>query len=94
MRTSWRNGIVRVVRFAQVDELKLGQSAEDDEGFGDTEEGFDGLVDIQQAEDFHVDLSGQSVCGKAPVLCLAGSDAVESSHADGCGHSIAREVWS
>ncbi|KAJ8084784.1 hypothetical protein PM082_003561 [Marasmius tenuissimus] len=95
MRTSWRNGIVRTVRFAQVDELKLGRGTDDDEAFGDTEEGFDGLVDVQQAEDFDVDLSGQSVCGKAPVLCLAGNDAAESSlHSDGCGHSAAREVWS
>ncbi|KAG7099890.1 hypothetical protein E1B28_001691 [Marasmius oreades] len=36
-RTSWRNGIVRVVRFAEVDELKLGESVDDEEAFGDTE---------------------------------------------------------
>ncbi|KAL0574361.1 hypothetical protein V5O48_007603 [Marasmius crinis-equi] len=94
MRTSWRNGNVRIVRFAEVDELKLGKGPDDDEAFGDTEEGFDGLVDMQQAEDFDVDLSGQSVCGKAPVLCLAGKvTSEESSHAEGCGHGFARDVW-
>ncbi|KAF9270852.1 hypothetical protein L218DRAFT_976492 [Marasmius fiardii PR-910] len=91
MRTSWRNGIVRVVQFAQANELGFGKSIDDEEVFGDTEEGFDGLTDVQDVEDFEVDLSGQSTCGRAPILCLAGNDKAEK-HLDGCGHAV-QNVW-
>ncbi|KAG7099888.1 hypothetical protein E1B28_001689 [Marasmius oreades] len=81
--------LVRVVRFAEVDELKLGESVDDEEAFGDTEEGFDGLIDVQHADNIDVDLSM-----RAPILCLSGTDMFEDeAHVDGCGHGIPRDVW-
>uniref|UniRef100_A0A0W0FS19 Uncharacterized protein n=1 Tax=Moniliophthora roreri TaxID=221103 RepID=A0A0W0FS19_MONRR len=95
MRASWRNGVVRVIRFAEMYELRNMNQEVDGDAFGDTEEGLDGLVDIQSVEEFDVDVTETNGCGKAPILCLGGSGHFTGghSHMEGCGHERARNIW-
>ncbi|KAI0053467.1 hypothetical protein FA95DRAFT_1552521 [Auriscalpium vulgare] len=77
LRTSWVKG-TRLLRFAML---------EDDE-FGLSDVGYDGLVDVLGDED---EQFASLVEGRVPVLCLAGSGEREGyDHAHGCGH---RRAW-
>ncbi|KAH7885994.1 hypothetical protein F5I97DRAFT_1809443 [Phlebopus sp. FC_14] len=73
---SWRNG-VRVMRIT---------------GKDGTEEGFEGLEDIDNDAAFNGHNAEGAGLWKAPVLCLAGPDRT-AQHADGCGHSVANCIW-
>ncbi|KAA1467833.1 hypothetical protein DENSPDRAFT_813731 [Dentipellis sp. KUC8613] len=89
MRTSYMNGLYRVVRFAVTGEdVEVEMS---DEGLG-------GLVEVggkanQIPEAFDVVLMGESAV-TCPVLCLAGPGHKEGyTHAEGCGHAAGWDVY-
>jgi len=75
LRQSWQNG-TRVVLFS--------------EEAGTSEEGLDGLVDIENA-DAH-DLGAGEKDSRAPLLCLAGPGQ-KVGHVEGCGHAIGWSIW-
>ncbi|KAI8981209.1 hypothetical protein BD414DRAFT_538030 [Trametes punicea] len=84
--TSWRNGISRIVRFADRGSLEWNEEAL----YG--EQGLVGLVDVDDEETFMLNFTpneeAERVVREAcPLLCIAGSKH-DAPHTKGCGHQI------
>jgi len=76
LRQSWENG-VRVVRFSEETSA--------------SEEGLDGLVDVENGDD--TDFRGAGAGdGRTPLLCFAGPGR-KNGHVEGCGHAIGWDIW-
>ena len=88
--TSFRNGIARVVRFAD-----RGEPEWEEEG-QHGEQGLAGLVDVRQEAAFELDLVGGREEGggarECPLLCLAGPGRDEE-HVEGCGHRLGWSIF-
>ncbi|KAJ3922077.1 hypothetical protein F5877DRAFT_34665 [Lentinula edodes] len=72
LHTSWRNNLVRVMRFATPEEMG---------SFSNTlEDPLTALIEVTDRQEFDLDISDTSSTGigKAPVLCLAGSSLTSS----------------
>ncbi|KAF8079100.1 hypothetical protein FPV67DRAFT_1404358 [Lyophyllum atratum] len=66
-----------------------------EEEWGVQEEGLEGLEDVGPGEReifFRNESTGLDL-GKTPVLCLSGPGIGVDGHVDGCGHSVARDIW-
>jgi hypothetical protein len=83
LRTSWERG-VRVMRFADLEH-------DDEEVIADSEEAFEGLVDIKMVGSSYIWEADEREY-PSPVFCLAGADRKEE-HPEGCAHSFAWQVW-
>ncbi|TBU34482.1 hypothetical protein BD311DRAFT_793553 [Dichomitus squalens] len=90
LQTSYRNGVARVVRFAD-----QGTPEWEEEG-EHGEQGLAGLVDVRKDSAFGLDIAGDEEAGRSsskthtcPLLCLAGPGR-DDAHVDGCGH---RNAW-
>ncbi|RPD64999.1 hypothetical protein L227DRAFT_519663 [Lentinus tigrinus ALCF2SS1-6] len=90
LKTSYQNGIARVVRFADIG------TSEWEEERVHGQQGLAGLVDVNDVTAFALDVVGDDEAeGSAksghqcPLLCLAGP-ARDAVHVDGCGH---RQGW-
>ncbi|KAI0375431.1 hypothetical protein BV20DRAFT_986123 [Pilatotrama ljubarskyi] len=91
--TSWRNGVSRVVRFAE----KGSPEWEEEEEYG--EEGLVGLVDVKEESEFMLNVAGDDAAeGSArtgfscPLLCIAGSKR-DAAHVEGCGHRMGWDFY-
>lgn len=84
LKTSWYNGIAKVVKF---EDLSPDLAEDDDEG--DREYGLVGLRGVDEEETFGLGMDGD----RCPVLCLAGSANSSADHAEGCGHALGRDIW-
>ena len=90
LQTSYRNGVARIVRFAE-----NGTPEWEEEG-EHGEQGLAGLVDVREDNTFVLNVAGDEEAGVSgsrghtcPLLCLAGSGR-DDAHVDGCGH---RKAW-
>ncbi|OSX66908.1 hypothetical protein POSPLADRAFT_1051073 [Postia placenta MAD-698-R-SB12] len=79
IKASWDNGM-RVMKF--------------DDDVVDSEVGFAGLVDVDDAEDFELETIelDERAPSQCPVLCLAGPRR-NKHHVLGCGHEVVWDVW-
>ncbi|OJT08972.1 hypothetical protein TRAPUB_106 [Trametes pubescens] len=91
--TSWRNGVSRVVRFADRGSVEW----EEEEEYG--EEGLIGLVEVTGENAFMLDVVGDDqTLGSAgtghscPLLCVAGPER-DAAHVDGCGHRAGWNIY-
>ena len=75
LRHSWQNG-TRVVRFSEESSI--------------SEEGLNGLVEVEGDEAGFDSMSGEDV--RTPVLCLAGPGR-NDGHLEGCGHEVGWDLW-
>lgn len=90
----WAEGIAQLavtrarMRTSARNGVRLLRFAEDGENKSDPVHGMEGLVDVNsQDEDIFA-----TALSTAPNLCLAGRGGDE--HVAGCGHTIARNIWS
>ena len=96
MWTSHRNGIARIVRFADVGSPEWAEEGEHGE------QGLAGLIDVQDDGAFELELGARSrrddVPGEnaaprdCPLLCLAGPGRDEV-HVDNCGHRMGWSIF-
>lgn len=91
--TSWRNGVSRVVRFADRGSAEW----EEEEEYG--EEGLIGFVDVTEENAFMLNVVGEDQTeGSAgtghscPLLCVAGPER-DAAHVDGCGHRAGWDIY-
>ncbi|KAI0639832.1 hypothetical protein C8Q77DRAFT_1045644 [Trametes polyzona] len=91
--TSWRNGVSRIVRFAE----KGSPEWEEEEEHG--EEGLVGLVDVEEESAFMLNVAGDedgeggAKTGFAcPLLCIAGSKR-DGEHVESCGHRMGWDIY-
>ncbi len=96
LRTSYHNGVARIVRFADMGTSEWEEEAE----YGD--QGLAGLVGVRDAQAFELNLVDDDEPGASlgtarrvpdcPILCLAGPDR-DGDHVDGCGHRAGWETF-
>ncbi|KAH8107748.1 hypothetical protein BXZ70DRAFT_903215 [Cristinia sonorae] len=89
LKTSWYNGVARVVQFE--DTISHEEDDKSDDDGGGAEYGLSGLKEIDNDDERTFSL-GMDV-DRCPVLCLAGSTKLSEEHVENCGHLIGRDVW-
>ncbi|PIL31547.1 hypothetical protein GSI_06249 [Ganoderma sinense ZZ0214-1] len=93
LQTSYRNGVARVVRFAE----KGTPEWEEEDKHG--EQGLAGLVNVREEGAFVLNIDHDGEAGTSarqahacPLLCLAGSGR-DSAHVHGCGHRTGWDIF-
>ncbi|KAH9858232.1 hypothetical protein C2E23DRAFT_719416 [Lenzites betulinus] len=91
--TSWRNGVSRVLHFAD----KGSEEWDEEDEYG--EEGLVGLVEVKEEGAFMLNVAGDGQAQGAaragyacPLLCLAGPKR-DAAHREGCGHQVGWDIY-